>query len=767
MEARTQGVSMTARVLAALLLLPAGLPAQTPAAAYEPRYAEVQALAPRADRVAIVSGLVLTRDVARFTLSSGTLSFLSTVGGRTVGAVFVGRGTFSFTPPTAIEQARLARFEKTTTLDAPFRRLVLLFADSTVTELERALHFGPGIVGDEAKDAVHDALSHLTDDDSKSFEPDLMAAFLNGDTSDLFYAHVDREHGGPVMFELDPADYESVTLGRRAPRIAWTQLPEVICEFPPQGAPPPDSAPPRGRPRIHAYRADVAMRQTGSGDLSFAAGTRLVITTPVAAGPWVPLALFSKLTIDSARWDGGDSATVFRGKDATLLWVKLDGRLAPGDTRPLLLYYHGDLIDRYGDFFFIKDPNGWLPQSLDGPTYATFDLTYHTPSQYSLASVGDLVDSSVTERVRTTRWVTSAPIRFASFNLGLFEDYQVHEPGVPPVTIMVSEKEHRLLGRVLVQQRHMKETVGTDVAQSLKFFEHMYGPLPLRHFYATEVPYLEGTAFPGLIDLSWATFQMSDRQGGQEVFRAHEVAHQWWGIGVDVASYHDRWLAEGFADFSGLWFLQVARKDNGKYFDMLHRWRADILLHKDEPSPIWLGYRASSSKDENGYDILIYQKGAWVLHMLRVLLLDLNTMQEDRFTGMMQDYYRTYRGRRASTADFQRVVERAVGIPMDWFFQEWVYGTAIPTYRVAWKSESAGNGHYRVRLRVKQEGVPPDFEMYVPLTVDLGGGREARLRVRVTGASSEIALPLLPAEPRGLTFNALDGVLCQVKMEGW
>src|SRR3989442_693763 len=91
----------------------------------------------------------------------------------------------------------------------------------------------------------------------------------------------------------------------------------------------------------------------------------------------------------------------------------------------------------------------------------------------------------------------------------------------------------------------------------------------------------EHTSRAPLVDLSWVTFQQTDQQGEDEVFRSHEVAHQWWGIGVDFATYHDQWMSEGFADFSGLWYLQAARKDNEKYFGVLRRWRANIFLHKD------------------------------------------------------------------------------------------------------------------------------------------------------------------------------------------
>lgn len=771
-------IMLTALSLAASLpALIAQTPAEggAPATSYEQRYRDVMALGPRGDRVAQVTQLVVKRDVAQFALGSGTLYLLSPVGGRTVGVVFQGRGTFSFSPPTRIEQNRLVRFEKSPSLEVPFTELVLLFADSTVAELEGKLQFGAGTAPGDVRDLVKQALDRLGDDDSKSLDPDLMATFLNQESNDLFYAHINRDGGGPLMFMLNPFEVEGVTLARRASRTAWTNHPEVICRFPRQGVALASVTSERqGTATIRAYRMGVTLTQSGSGDLGFTATTRVEITSATPVGPWVPFMLFSKLTVDSARWEGGEPATVFRGKEATQLWITLDRRLQPGEMRPLLLYYHGDLIDRYGDFFFIKSSIAWYPLSLEGRSYATFDITYHSPSHYLIASVGDRTDSTLAGRVVTTRWVTTKPIRNASFNLGQFEDYQVNEEGIPPVTVMVSEQAHREVAKVLreqgitlLQQRKMKETVGADVAQSLKFFQHVYGTAPVKRFSATEIPYYHGEAFPGLVNLSWVTFQQTDLQGEDEVFRAHEVAHQWWGIGVDFATYHDQWISEGFSNFSGLWYLQTARKDNAKYFGMLRRWRANIILHKDEPSPIWLGYRISTSKDEGGYQILVYEKGAWVLHMLRILMLDLRSMKEDRFTGMMQDFYRIHLGKRASTEDFQRIVEQHIGTPMDWFFKQWVYGTAIPTYRVAYKAEPAENGQYRVRLRVAQENVPDDFRMYVPVTLAMGNNQVARVRVNVRGPTSEIELPLLPAEPKSVTFNDLEGVLGEVKMVGW
>jgi len=102
---------------------------------------------------------------------------------------------------------------------------------------------------------------------------------------------------------------------------------------------------------------------------------------------------------------------------------------------------------------------------------------------------------------------------------------------------MISEEAHKKLG---AHQSKMRETVGSDMSRSLRFFQSVYGPTDIKHFYVTEIPEYHGEAFPGMLHLSWVTFQKTDDQGTDEVFRAHEVAHQWWGIGVDYLTYHDR-----------------------------------------------------------------------------------------------------------------------------------------------------------------------------------------------------------------------------------
>ena len=293
----------------------------------------------------------------------------------------------------------------------------------------------------------------------------------------------------------------------------------------------------------------------------------------------------------------------------------------------------------------------------------------------------------------------------------------------------------------------------------------MYGPPLFDRYYAAEIPFGYGQAFPGLIYLPVWTFQAVGDSGYDEILRAHEVAHQWWGIGVEPAGYRDVWLGEGFAEFSGLWYMQLILQDNQKFFKHLEHWRREIRARRNDAPPIGIGERAQQLNGRD-YTLMTYHKGAWVLQMLRNLMLDFRTMKEDAFSAMMQDFYQEYRGRRATTRDFQRVVERHLGLSMDWFFDEWVNGTVIPTYILSWHAEPTPEHRYALHIRIRQEDVPTDFVMPAPLRIELAGGGHAFVRVNVRGPLTEATLQL-PAEPTALELNPLESVLAEVKEESW
>ncbi|HZE93633.1 MAG TPA: M1 family aminopeptidase [Gemmatimonadales bacterium] len=757
--------------------------ALTTQTAYDTVYEQVKGLTPQLDAVAPITGLVLRRDVMELRLDSGSAYLLTPVAGRIMGVVFTGRGSMSFVPPLTVEQFNLQRVMGDSTINGPITAAVVLFADSTQAELARSLTFGrapPGPADSRsAVGPVGAALDYLVDGSSHSANETLMTALLNNTSNGYFAAYVKRSRGESVMFEYDPTRAEEVALYRRGKLPG--QRTETVCQFQRAEELVNNVSVASEQPEpltVDAHDIDASI----DGNYNFSARVTERLIGRQDRQQWADFALYSELKVDSVTTDNGTPLSFYRRDRQSELWVRFSRPVAPGDTVNVRFVYHGGLIgfgsalENLGiaeavqrslgtvldSWAYIKSTSTWYPR-YSFSQIAPFAMTFHTPKSMKFATIGRLVDSSTTGNVKTTRWASELPTRHVSFNIGKFDELDIRDSRIPPVTVQVNTEAHQSISRVIPSARNPEEFVGGDVARSLAFFSMMYGAPLFKHYFATEIPYFHGQAFPGMIHLSWITFLGISSDGEDEIFRAHEMAHQWWGIGVEPAGYRDVWLSEGFAEFSGMWYMQMARNSNEKYMKALRRARENIRRERTKAAPLGVGTRAAESW-RGDYELITYEKGAWVLHMLRNMLLDVSTMNEERFQTMMSTFYETYRGKRATTVDFQRTVEKAVGRPMDWFFDEWVYGTAVPTYTFSYTvlPDSAG---FVAHLRVRQSDVPETFKMYVPVLITLPEG-EGIVRILVKGPTTDATIRL-PVMPKSLQLNPLESVLADVKTESW
>lgn len=756
----------------------------TVAVSYQEVYNQLKNLQPDPAQVAeIGSPLTLRRDVGIFTLRKGVLYLCKPVQGRACAAFFAGEGQFSFTPPTAVEKEQLYRFYKTNTLEEKFTALFLVFADSTLEELRKHLAFGEGKIPGAVKNHLSYALKYLQQERGKRFDYRVMKTLLDNQTNGFFYSHFSRNQTEPLFFEINPFSEEEVRFMRRMKGPSFYYLPEVINQFHQQS----DYAAGiegleehRSNLKIHKYT--IACQLKGS-ELKFRAAAQIDFQALKGPQNWLYFFLFEELEMDSVFWGDGRRATFVKEKDSPFLWVKCIRPLPAGESAQLTFYYRGKLIERRNDWFFIKSPRNWYPKDDAHRGWAEFDVTYHYPKNFQFAAAGNRVFSETRNDMAVSRWVSPRPISDASFNIGFFKEHKIAHETFPPVTVYMAETGHRELAHQLAQQgigsgTHMLKKVAEDVAGSIRFFQNAFGAAPDSHFYATEIPYLHGEAYPGLITLTWQTFHLESEAGDNEIFRAHETAHQWWGIGVDFKTYHDQWLSEGFAEYCGWWYFQevVKKRDKNekKFYKMLENRRKEITGNRDyffgkgkKAGPIWLGYRTLSSDTPGDYTLIIYKKGAWVLHMLRSMYLDLNSMSDRRFMALLEGFYRKYYRQKASTQDFQAFAEEFTGEELDWFFKQWVYGTDIPEYQFAYTILPAEDGQFRALGQVSQSGVGEDFRMPVIVGVDFGKDEIVPERVLVKGALTELELGPYPRKPEKLIFNYLESVLCEVKYEKW
>jgi len=257
-----------------------------------------------------------------------------------------------------------------------------------------------------------------------------------------------------------------------------------------------------------------------------------------------------------------------------------------------------------------------------------------------------------------------SPIRFAGFNLGAYECVSRERAGYR-LDVCANREIENALKRAAQPQvplvnpeilRRPRFDVGPppvtpppnpaarlgalaqDVSGAFEFMTAQFGRAPVNRLTVTPIPGSFGQGFPGLIYLS--TFSYMDptqRPAGlhnsytqtffSDLLEAHEVAHQWWGNLVTSAGYQDDWIMEALADYSALMFLE--KKSGQRTLDtVLEAYRGHLLQKGDtgktveSTGPITWGVRLLSSHSPGSWRTITYEKGAWIVHMLRRRLGD-------------------------------------------------------------------------------------------------------------------------------------------------
>ena len=695
-----------------------------------------------------------------FLLREGDLYLLSPVNNRRVAAVFTGKGSFRFAPPVEVERQQLNRFFEMDTLAESFEFLFLMFSDSLSLNLEK-LAFTSAKEGTDLSKQVADVFDYLSARDDRYFRTDLLKFLLDEDAPEYYYAHFYETSGKPLMFEFNPYEKESVRLMQRAELGHLYKIPEVVCQYPPDGN---YNLPEKRLFRIEKFDIESVI----DPDLTFHGKASISLVIERDSQKWLPFNIYHGMIIDSVITADGNSLKYFKPRDVLVFWIENNKKMTATERLDLTVYYHcEDLIVRdERSWIIIRSPNYWYPRNtLWVPS--EFQLTFHYPAGMSLISIGDQVEIKQSGDIMTAFWQPAKPVTHASFNLGYFETYIDSSAGLAKTTIM--KTKHGLLFR----SREIEKEIAEDITGSIAFFAKVFGKPVFKHLYVSEVPFGHGLAFSGLLNLSWSTFYSTEKEGYDNLFRAHEVAHQWWGIEVRFDSYHDQWLSESFCEYAAIWYLQQQPGGEDQVEDIFEDWydlimksRSYLLASDQEGGPVWLGSRTSSSRSAGDYSLIVYKKGAWVLHMLRMMLHDWQTGSDQRFIELMQDFYISSAGREVTTADFQKIVEKHCRQDMEWFFRNWIYGTELPSYKYAIDVNETPGNEYNVHIRIAQDGEHPLFKMPVPIEFVYNDGSRNVTTIRVDGRKAELTLTL-KQEPDEININPNHALLAEIEEVSW
>ena len=791
------------RVIACLLLLVAS----TASAQDATEYKDLRAARPDGRKVS-VKDLILERDAYRITLRSGVVHLLAPLGKDTFGAVFIGEGEYLLNPATPAERRHLQLVANTTeVLKDRFSKLILLFTDRTAAEILAHAPAATGAPEQAATRAYEEYLNRTKNEDLPNLHLRVLADLLNRPTrtDGVFLAVIEGQEYSPVLLAVDPLGISHLTTrlsffgGEEVALISFNNLNGGIWY---SSALSGQAVGGRGKPirslvDASHYEIDTTLDGTSLR------GTTTVTFTPTVEGVRVlPIHVFQRMRVRTAATEGAGgpvSLSVLQGDESELVSkrgvndesgldvaLQFPEPLARGTPVKLTLAYEGrDLVVKApGDnVYSVGARDSWYPNLGIFDDLATYSMTFRFPSRNDLIAVGEQVSERTEGNQKVAVWRSQTPIRVAGFNYG---DYQKRSQ---------SDSQTGVSADVFVLAGPFVQMAGTPLADALNTARVgglYFGPMPFQRLSLTQVPqmgaaqswptlvYLASASFVGGSDFALGfggvdprTLQSLKEYGNTVAW--HEIAHQWWGHQVGWASYRDQWLSEGFAEFTSALLLEVnsGRKKADSYWELkrLEVFGKTTGVANHEAGPITQGTRLRTHRSPQAGQAIMYSKGAYIVHMLRMMMYEDGRADPDApFKAMMADFVKTWSGRNPSTDDFKAVVEKHITRDMnlagdgklDYFFNQWVFGTDIPTLGAKLEATDIGGGKYRISGTITQAGVPAEFRTRIPIYLDFGDDRLPRLgSIAVTGSTAaKISVEVsLKQKPRRVLINGFHDVL--------
>ena len=357
--------------------------------------------------------------------------------------------------------------------------------------------------------------------------------------------------------------------------------------------------------------------------------------------------------------------------------IKLSRKSKAEETKSFTIDYKGIPADgliisknKYGHRTFFADnwPNrghNWIPCVDDPADKASVEFIITAPQHYQVVANGIQVEeTNLPGNKKLTHWKEDVPVATKVMVIGA-ADFAVNLAGMIDNCIPV-------YSWVYPEDR---DKGFYDFALAMKivpFFINYIGAYGYKKLAGVQ----SKTNFGGLENANTIFYNenLVDGTRHSESLQAHEIAHQWFGNMVTEKSFAHLWLSEGFATyFAILYFEKKYGPDT-----------AAFMLKEDRNQVIAFANNSDKTVVDNDLDFMellninSYQKGSWILHMLRRQLGD------SVFHKSIKTYYAAYAGRNADTKDLQKIFEKESGKDLSVFFQQWLYIANIPTLEVSW-----------------------------------------------------------------------------------
>ncbi len=404
-----------------------------------------------------------------------------------------------------------------------------------------------------------------------------------------------------------------------------------------------------------------------------------------------------------------DSVSAPYRHEAGRLVIAVAGAAA-GERRQFTVTYHGKPgaglrigPNKYKDRTFFGESwphlaRHWLPV-VDHPyDKATGEFLVTAPERYRVVSNGLLQEErDLGDGTRLTHWKQSVPIASWLHTIGVAQ-FSTHHAGAVrgiPLETWVYRQDAALGAR----------TFEATARRAIEFFSDRIGPYPYEKLANIEAPGISG----GVEHASAILYgeDVLTRKRPTDSLVAHEIAHQWFGDSVTESDWDDVWLSEGFATYFALLFTEHY-EGREAFVTGLKRAR-QIVAEAEVKTPGQPIVHRNLDDPSKVLNAFVYQKAAWVLHMLRGIV------GTENFWKGIGAYYARYRDGNANSAEFQQAMEEQCGQRLGWFFDQWLRRPGSPLLKGSWHYDAAS---HKVNVELEQTQAGEAYRLPIEVSVD-------------------------------------------------
>jgi aminopeptidase N len=503
---------------------------------------------------------------------------------------------------------------------------------------------------------------------------------------------------------------------------------------------------------------DIFMRVNDTTQIVYGA-VRMVATIVEPSVSQIQLDFFDNMTIDSCVGPPGNYAY---SRASNVVTVTLDKMYNPGAKITVVIGYHGHPTEGGFQAFSFRTRSGKkVIASLSEPYYARTWWPCKDRNDDKADSLKACIEVDTSFYVGSNGSLDS--IRTASPNTKRFY-YAEHYPivsylfsvAISPYTVWNQfyryngNQDSMLITHAVYSDFFAYSQSHWGITpQAIGLLVQSYGQYP----FITEKYGHSNFEWGGGMEHQTMTSMIGDTFGFQEDVVVHELAHQWTGDMITCESWHDIWLNEGWASYSeAIYYL------NRDGWASYHNWMATMDWNHNGSV-----YVTDTTSVGSIFSRTVYDKGAWLIHMLR------GVMGETKFAQFLNTYFNSeYRFKWLTSVEFQALAETVAGEDLDWFFQEWLYGVKRPAYNWAYYTEPAAGGGFDTWIWVQQVQLtnPQVFRMPIEFAFDYSGFPTDTITL-VNDARRNILKAHTTNQPVNVSFDPDKWVLKYVTYLDW